>query len=498
MTILRRAVDGGPGQQSFSATVTRFDPGIDLDPALLRFTPPAGATEMPPAGTSCHGASNGSRAFDLPASFPPSDLRPERVLGWRVGVDRRLRAAPSPPSRPSGRRPAQSHWSERVRVDGLPAALRTGDRVSIAGLDGYAARVDGRERLAWYDSGAGVAAVLESDVAPLDELLRIARSTRPASRAPGPVDAHRGVVRRQPARSDAPRPVRAVPGERVAALARGLVARSLAARVHRELAPRGGERPWLRPPTPRTAQRRGSPVAPSWSPDGTRLAVMDSVEPNALPGAPTHILVVDVGTGAVRAMPATGAYDGGPAWSPDGRRLVFASTRDSREPDIFVMDAATGAATNLTPGPGHDINPAWLPDGRVAFFSERTGNWDLFVMDANGSSLVNLTDDPAGDFPGIAKGSVHAAASPDGSRVAFLSDHGGIVQVYVARTDGSGVTRVSHDANDDYAPQSPPTAGSSSSGRRRRVVAARSGSRPPTAATSNGWTSRHDPAGRGA
>ncbi len=190
-------------------------------------------------------------------------------------------------------------------------------------------------------------------------------------------------------------------------------------------------------------------MAPSWSPDGTRLAVMDSVEPNALPGAPTHILVVDVGTGAVRAMPATGAYDGGPAWSPDGRRLVFASTRDSREPDIFVMDAATGAATNLTPGPGHDIDPAWLPDGRVAFFSERTGNWDLFVMDADGSGLVNLTDDPAaasrcgGSTPRPRP--MAAACLPLGC--------GGHVQVFVARTDGSGVTRVCHDANDDYAPQ---------------------------------------------
>jgi hypothetical protein len=46
-------------------------------------------------------------------------------------------------------------------------------------LDGYHERVDGHERLAWYDAKAGIAAVLESDAVPFDELLRIARSTRP-------------------------------------------------------------------------------------------------------------------------------------------------------------------------------------------------------------------------------------------------------------------------------------------------------------------------------
>src|SRR6185436_11226570 len=64
--------------------------------------------------------------------------------------------------------------------------------------------------------------------------------------------------------------------------------------------------------------------------------------------------------------------------------------------------------------PGDVQTPAWSPDGRkLAFVSERDGNAEIYVMNADGSAQENLTRQPANDS--------HPAWSPDGRKIAFVS-----------------------------------------------------------------------------
>ena len=45
-----------------------------------------------------------------------------------------------------------------------------------------------------------------------------------------------------------------------------------------------------------------------------------------------------------------------------------------------------------------DGDPSWSPDGkRIAFMSDRDGNWEIYVMDADGGNQQNLTNNPHGD-----------------------------------------------------------------------------------------------------
>jgi len=49
--------------------------------------------------------------------------------------------------------------------------------------------------------------------------------------------------------------------------------------------------------------------------------------------------------------------------------------------------------TDLTNNPAEDYSPAWSPDGRrIAFVSERSGNAEIYGMNPDGSGLTAYPD----------------------------------------------------------------------------------------------------------
>ena len=66
----------------------------------------------------------------------------------------------------------------------------------------------------------------------------------------------------------------------------------------------------------------------------------------------------------VRQLTDDPGWDWAPTWSPDGTRIAFASTRSDdgvAEGDIYVMDADGGNVQQLTDDLGVDWSPAWSP-----------------------------------------------------------------------------------------------------------------------------------------
>ncbi len=90
--------------------------------------------------------------------------------------------------------------------------------------------------------------------------------------------------------------------------------------------------------------------------------------------------------------------------------------------DIVAISFAGGRQTNLTHNPAMDVNPAVARDGRIAFLSNRGGSVDLYVMDSNGRNARRLTNGVV-DHSGIALAEdlewSHASWSPRGDKISF-------------------------------------------------------------------------------
>jgi len=118
---------------------------------------------------------------------------------------------------------------------------------------------------------------------------------------------------------------------------------------------------------------------------------------------------------AVGTKQITGLENTYPAWSPDGSKIVFESTRDGPDPDIFIMNGAATGVVQLTRNDVPDGTPVFTPDGRfVIYASEQDGNPDVFRMKADGSEKLNLTRHPGADG--------HPRVSPDGRLIYFNSN----------------------------------------------------------------------------
>ncbi len=105
-------------------------------------------------------------------------------------------------------------------------------------------------------------------------------------------------------------------------------------------------------------------------------------------------------------------------FSPDGTQVAFVVMEppkaERRARHIWLYDRTTGAVRQITFSAKDEFSPRWSPDGkRLAFLSNRDNQQQIYVMRMDGGEAAALTK---------GKRSVHSFAwSPDGKQIAFLA-----------------------------------------------------------------------------
>jgi Tol biopolymer transport system component len=209
---------------------------------------------------------------------------------------------------------------------------------------------------------------------------------------------------------------------------------------------------------------------PEWSPNWRQLALVPVRGPDCRWQIRSQIYVMNADGTGLRRLTWSPHGDGDLAWSPDGRRIAFARIRghltgiSGGRAEIYVVNAdgsglrrlAHGIAPALqagAPSPGLASHPAWSPDGRrIAFVSNRDGNHDIFVVDADGGGLRNLTRSRRNHRSLQWWGPDGPQWSPDGRTIAFRSDRDGNDEIYVVNADGTELRRLTHNSKSDGGP----------------------------------------------
>jgi Tol biopolymer transport system component len=181
---------------------------------------------------------------------------------------------------------------------------------------------------------------------------------------------------------------------------------------------------------------------PVWAPDGRHLYYVSNR------GGSTNVwrVAIDEATGRVLGEPepltTPAPFAAHLTISADGQRLAYSSVQETQNVFRLGLDPATGEAQGdpvpVTRGTRFWSNPDPSPDGQsVVFYSQVQPEGDLYVIRTDGTGLRQVTSDAATDRV--------PRWSPDGEWIVSFSDRSGDFQVWKSRVDGSELQQVRGD-----------------------------------------------------
>lgn len=171
-------------------------------------------------------------------------------------------------------------------------------------------------------------------------------------------------------------------------------------------------------------------VSPAFSSDGTRIAFSSPPRSTSLAQAfGGGLFIMGRAGDDVRRVTDFGFN---PAWSPDGTKIVFADefvssrpySRSAEGSKLRILDLESGEHPVALDEVDDGVQPSWSPNGhRIAYWANHGGLRDIWTVPADDDGpAVRVTDDAAVDFSPV--------WSPDGGWIYFASTRGGSMAIW--------------------------------------------------------------------
>jgi Tol biopolymer transport system component len=163
--------------------------------------------------------------------------------------------------------------------------------------------------------------------------------------------------------------------------------------------------------------------SPAWSPTDDRLAYLENHVSS------TFLIVFDGATSTTRTIYETEDDINGFQWTTSGKWIVVNTVVEAFYPETLILDAQTAKPLTVP-----FTNEVWeitlSPNGQSALYTDPlVGGGDIFLWIASQENTKNVTASPSRDQDGV--------WSPDGTKIAFVSDRDSSTQIYVMDADGT-------------------------------------------------------------
>jgi len=181
----------------------------------------------------------------------------------------------------------------------------------------------------------------------------------------------------------------------------------------------------------------------AWAPNGREIVFASRL------GGKNRLYRIPVEGGAAEWLAATGSEAQYPAFSRDGSRLAW--RQNTSDEDIFRLALKSGSenvppVASLIVSTALEASPRYSPDGkRIAFVSNRSGSDEIWVCGSDGENPIRLTS-----FRGPLAGS--PSWSPDGKQIVFDCRPEGNADIYVVSAEGGQPRRLTTDPAEDIVP----------------------------------------------
>ena len=157
-------------------------------------------------------------------------------------------------------------------------------------------------------------------------------------------------------------------------------------------------------------------LSATWSPDGKMVSYV-SFEQDGRPAIYLH----EVATGNRQILTSFAGLNGAPSFSPDGKRMALVLSKDGN-PDIYILDLQTRRLRRITRHYGIDTEPSWTADGKsLVFTSNRGGQPQIYQLRLADFQIQRLTFE--GDY------NAKASVLKDGSGLVMVHRRNGIFHI---------------------------------------------------------------------